>query len=349
MEISKHLANQIVEATHKVVGNRINLINHEGLIIASTDTKRVSTFHEAGFQAIETKKSVIVNRNSSFKGTKEGINYPILLNKEAVGAIGISGNPDEVKKYGVLVTKITEVFLKEQLLELEMNSKERLYSYVITSLIHNNIREGKHFYSLLEKLSLDVQASYCVLSIQILEGSYLSSVEHFFHLQGITLFTYTYPNELIVLLSQEQMNHFNRSYFDDSYRGYVYCGEGTAQPLLQASRSYHQALVAQKYAKHRGLTLCSSKDITAHLIYESIPQDLKETYIHNILGHLEDRELELLKAYFSNNLSLVDTAKELNIHKNTLQYRLDKIREKAGFNPRLFQDAYLLNLALSLI
>ena len=47
-------------------------------------------------------------------------------------------------------------------------------------------------------------------------------------------------------------------------------------------------------------------------------------------------------------MSLKQTAEELYVHKNTLQYRLERIYEKSGFNPRKFNESVILYLAIKL-
>ncbi len=47
-------------------------------------------------------------------------------------------------------------------------------------------------------------------------------------------------------------------------------------------------------------------------------------------------------------MSLLNTANRLFIHKNTLQYKLDRIHKLCGYNPRKFRDANILYLALKL-
>jgi carbohydrate diacid regulator len=58
--------------------------------------------------------------------------------------------------------------------------------------------------------------------------------------------------------------------------------------------------------------------------------------------------LESLASYFENDISLSTTAKKLKIHRNTLVYRLEKISEVTSLNPRVFNDAFQLQLALIL-
>jgi carbohydrate diacid regulator len=56
--------------------------------------------------------------------------------------------------------------------------------------------------------------------------------------------------------------------------------------------------------------------------------------------------LETLDVFFSENCAPSTTAARLAIHRNTLRYRLDKIASLTGLDPRIFDDAVQLRLAL---
>jgi carbohydrate diacid regulator len=56
--------------------------------------------------------------------------------------------------------------------------------------------------------------------------------------------------------------------------------------------------------------------------------------------------IQTLQAFFNNNMSLTQTADELGIHRNTLVYRLDRINETLGLDPRNFDDAVQIKLAI---
>ena len=67
------------------------------------------------------------------------------------------------------------------------------------------------------------------------------------------------------------------------------------------------------------------------------------------MKELTEKEEKLLKTYFANNMSLKETAEQLYLHKNTLQYQLDKIWKTTGYNPRNFKDATVLYVGLKLL
>jgi carbohydrate diacid regulator len=70
-------------------------------------------------------------------------------------------------------------------------------------------------------------------------------------------------------------------------------------------------------------------------------------YLLSPLDH-EPELLATLAVFFAENCCPSSTAKQLSIHRNTLSYRLDKITLLTGLEPRKFDDAVQMRLALLL-
>lgn len=346
MELSKQLAAQIVNAVYEVVENDINLINTSGIIIGSTNPRRIGTFHEAGCEAVKTGTPIFVDNGHTFKGAQNGINYPIFLDGHPVAAIGITGNPNELKQFGFLITKITEVFLKEQQLNKELLSENRSLHYLITSLIYDNIQNQKQLELLLDKYQIDPSSEYAAMSIKMPDTSLEPSLRFYFAALGCRLSLYLYPNEWIVIFDRETFARFSSDEFASKFKGRVYSGMGPFCTLYQLDQSYHSAQIAREHALQLNAVFCNIEDISIEFILESLPGNIQKLYADHILNSLNPKELHILKTYFTCSLSLKDASEALFIHKNTLQYQLDKIGEKTGLNPRVFQDAFLLQFAL---
>jgi carbohydrate diacid regulator len=56
--------------------------------------------------------------------------------------------------------------------------------------------------------------------------------------------------------------------------------------------------------------------------------------------------IQTLEAFFNFDMSLTRTAETLKIHRNTLVYRLDRITDTLGLDPRVFDDAVQIKLAI---
>ena len=53
---------------------------------------------------------------------------------------------------------------------------------------------------------------------------------------------------------------------------------------------------------------------------------------------MEQKYVEILKAYADHDMNAVQTGKKLYMHSNTLKYHLEKIHRETGLNPNKFND-----------
>ena len=83
-------------------------------------------------------------------------------------------------------------------------------------------------------------------------------------------------------------------------------------------------------------------------VFRKIPLEQLKEYeeliqidaIHNILEN--DELMHTVKVFFENNLNLSATSKNAFMHRNTLIYRLEKIKKEIGLNVKNFEDARIL-------
>jgi carbohydrate diacid regulator len=59
-----------------------------------------------------------------------------------------------------------------------------------------------------------------------------------------------------------------------------------------------------------------------------------------------DEMIHTIETFFDNSLNLSETARKLYIHRNTLVYRLEKIRKLTGLDLREFEHAITFKVAL---
>lgn len=89
-------------------------------------------------------------------------------------------------------------------------------------------------------------------------------------------------------------------------------------------------------------------DMLVARLLSGIPKKDQKMFVQYYLNGVlqESSLLTTLNAYFAADLNLKETARNLNIHKNTLYYRFEKIRKQIGLDPRSFHNAVKLSLAL---
>ena len=134
----------------------------------------------------------------------------------------------------------------------------------------------------------------------------------------------------------------------------VSIGIGTVvENIKDLARSYKEAQVALEVGKifenERNVNSYENLGI-GRLIYQ-LPTTLCEMFLQEVFkkGSLEslDREtLSTIQRFFENNLNVSETSRKLFVHRNTLVYRLEKIRKLTGLDLREFDHAITFKVAL---
>lgn len=57
------------------------------------------------------------------------------------------------------------------------------------------------------------------------------------------------------------------------------------------------------------------------------------------LDALDNETINTIEDFFNSDLNISDSAKNLYIHRNTLLYRLDKIKRETGFDIKDFNES----------
>ena len=164
---------------------------------------------------------------------------------------------------------------------------------------------------------------------------------------GIELFTFRYPREFLAVTedSNYRRNVFLLQSFAQKHPEILKIAVGKACPLSHLHLC-SSARTALRNIEGTEQSFVSFDDLTLELIISSADKTSREEFLRKTVSRLSEDDLKITEAYFSGDMSLADTAGKLFIHTNTLQYKLNHIHEKSGLNPRRFQDAVLLYLAL---
>lgn len=73
---------------------------------------------------------------------------------------------------------------------------------------------------------------------------------------------------------------------------------------------------------------------------------LSEVFIKNPIDSLDQETLGIITKFFENNLNISETSRKLFVHRNTLVYRLGKIKKLTGLDLREFDQAIVFKVAL---
>ncbi|MBQ6815655.1 MAG: helix-turn-helix domain-containing protein [Clostridia bacterium] len=144
----------------------------------------------------------------------------------------------------------------------------------------------------------------------------------------------------------------------DTLSGEFYChvviGIGsTVENLKYLAKSFKEAQAALEVGKvfDTDKTIVNYDNLgIARLIYQ-LPTTLCETYLKEVFkrGTIESLDHETLftiQKFFENNLNVSETSRKLFVHRNTLVYRLEKIKKITGLDLREFDHAIVFKIAL---
>lgn len=73
---------------------------------------------------------------------------------------------------------------------------------------------------------------------------------------------------------------------------------------------------------------------------------LSEVFKRNTIDSLDQETLFTINKFFENNLNVSETSRKLFVHRNTLVYRLEKIKKLTGLDLRQFDHAIVFKVAL---
>ncbi len=123
--------------------------------------------------------------------------------------------------------------------------------------------------------------------------------------------------------------------------------------LKDLARAYKEARISLEVGKVFDIEqpVMSYENLgIGRLIYQ-LPTTLCEIFLQEVFkkGSLESLDKETLmtvQSFFENNLNVSETSRKLFVHRNTLVYRLEKIRKLTGLDLREFDHAVTFKVAL---
>lgn len=371
MHLSTNLASKIISEVQQVMKEDIILVDTKGIIISSTEKSRIGTFHEGATIVIKTKKVLYIDQDKAkiLKGVKAGINMPIMFNKQVIGVIGITGDPKKVEPFAELIRRMTELIIQEAYYtdrnEWEIRGIESyLYEWI------NSTSVDKEFLERGVMLGIPVYDTHICALIQ----SEIQTLDHYdiprIQKEIMELFYSVFgkENHFLIRWGQERFlllkkigstfnkNHFHsqlknfKERFERKYHHHLAIGVGKTMCRQIIHRSFKEAMKALKVAqKHLGIVFY--EDLILEIILEDIPIEIQKDFQRRTIDVLKEDPIliDTLQHYLHNNQSIKKTSEEMNIHINTLHYRLNKIEELTGINPKTTEGIVIFYISLMLL
>lgn len=353
-------AQAIVEEIGAVVRQNINMMDCRGYVIASTDKTRIGSLHPCARQMIQEKiPEVYVSPAEATPASRPGLNLAISIEGSIAGVIGITGTYEEVAEYGQIVKKMVEILLRENIRQEEKRRRRRVRELFLEDwILGNDLMQSQNLAERGFLLGIDINVPRRILvagpedleslsltddgqkKLEEIEGAVAAAAGQ--RAPGCLILPSAGRQILLVTKTGDRAlvrlgEEISRAVREQTGARLIIGIDGKAKDLpaacIQANKAWRSAR-----SRRGGTGLLTYDQITLELFTEDLPDRIKGEYIQKVFGSCGQEELRqwmgLLEVWFQAEGSLAEAAARLNIHKNTLTYKLKRLEELTGYDVR---------------
>jgi carbohydrate diacid regulator len=169
--LSPSLAQEIAADTSAVIGFNVLITDSDGMVIGSGDTSRVGTFHEASVEVVRTQEPATHSAAEAQRlhGVRPGCTLPLVTGGRAVGTVGITGTPAQVRRFGLLVKRQTEILLRESVMLRSRLLAERAAEKLLADIASYDpqVVEGEFLMFRAAELGFDLRLPRVAVAIEV--------------------------------------------------------------------------------------------------------------------------------------------------------------------------------------
>ena len=348
--MSKRLFQSIIHQLREPIGRTIGVIDESGMIIACSDPGIIGESRQAVKEEISYSTESLVSGGVTYRmGGQVGGTDCIVF---------VEGDDQEADRFC-------------NILAISLGNLKNLYDdkYDRTSFIKNIIMDNilpSDIYIKSKEFHFSSEENRVVLLIKFLDKTDILPYEM---IQGMFPdkthdYVISVGEQHIVLIREISENYeiaeieALASTIVDTMRGEFYTkvvvGISTVvSNLRDLAKAYKEAKIAIEVGKvfDTEKTIISYDNLGIGRLVYQLPTTLCEIFLQEVFkkGSLEslDREtLMTVQSFFENNLNVSETSRKLFVHRNTLVYRLEKIKKITGLDLREFDHAITFKVAL---
>lgn len=370
--IEPALAQDIVTRTMRIIPFNVNVMDGNGVILASGKRERIGELHAGAVLALAKKLTVEIDAASSHSlhGAQPGINLPLAVGGQICGAVGLSGDPDDVRQFGELVRLTAEMILEQAALTQELQGNARYREAFVLNLIRHEAAARPELERWARRLGFALERVHVAFLLELPveredAGQSLLALQRLqMALQGRRddiLSAAVGPGEMVLLdswdagrkgldaMPQRRLQALTNAIREECALPFVLT-MGIALPGIDgAAVSYQSARTAARLgkARDRERTVFSYYDLALPVLLSGLDTGWQAQQLRMPIARLpQDKSRAMLRqtldTWFAHHENAAATAQALGIHRNTLDYRLRRIGELCGLDLGRSEDRLLL-------
>lgn len=379
IKIQDRTAQRIAERTCEVLGYSVLVTDENGIIIGCVERNRLGLFHKPSIAAMRGGIPVLTSPEQAKRDeVRPGYTAPITFSSSVVGSIAMSGLPKDVKRYGDFVQRQAEILMMEEAFsEVRMRRQKALRELAEgIMLYHPDDSNAAVLLFQGRELGFDLENCHIAVIVEFSKpdnvrpedadsfaemtlNRIVNFLDNHLHLVAplvenqiamfLTLPCSRYTGEMeeaAAALCRSLAEHMRESGID------IRVGIGyEADNLKSLARSAHIARDAMSVGKALGMSICPANKLNTEILLSYLPRGRRQQHIDGVLRNIDmisDELMDTFMTWCGNPFAMCDVARELSIHRNTLKYRLERLRDILGLDTLNFHDCFAIWAAFTL-
>jgi len=357
--LDKELCRRLSQSAHAIIGHHVLVTDINGIVLGSDDPTRVGTLHEASLSVLSSGRQAYHDHiaANTLSGTRPGMTIPLRIDGHIVGTIGITGNPENISKYAMLIQQLAQTFF-----DFQAKQRSAQYDdYEKLSLLHDMTTDNYSdhadlIYERAYRLGYDFNLPRIVLRAEMIPAQsgeqkdrnwlsrrvmkrmseLFSDPQDFICVQNSL--------EIVAMPLYNGEGHLNeicekiQQLIDifSSECTVLRVGVGTTMNQPQEfSAAYQQASMILRVLHLRKIShgYLTASDVFLEKMALSLDDAVCEQAASTLLSRIardEDRDqiMEMISCWCQTHFNFAKTAEALHIHKSTLVYRFQRANDK---------------------
>ncbi len=350
--MSSRIFQNVIIQMKDAIDRTVGVVDEQGFVVASSELamigSRLDDFHAYDFPAGEHVVTTAARTYCSLSSSSARLDY----------AAFVDGSDAEART----VCAVAAVAFNEAKSSYEEKHNKAAF---VKNIISDNILPGD-VYVRAKELHFVTDEPRCVLLARQMENSDIAAVEVIQRLfpdkQRDFVLSINESDVVVVKALNSPDDHEEVMKAARSIENVLHEELGVKSVIGISTNARHLRELADRYKEAQvaievGRVFESEKTIINYetlglgrIIYQ-LPTTLCEMFLNEVfkkspIETLDEDTLETINKFFENNLNVSETSRKLYVHRNTLVYRLEKIKKITGLDLREFDHAIVFKVAM---
>lgn len=333
--LTQRMAWAIVGRIARVTPYSVNVTDIDGKVFAGTDEKMVGRVRPAAARVYEQQEACIVY--VSVGEETKGICFPLRFNEHIEAVLEIGGDVDEIMHIGQLIVALAEILMENNAMQEVEATKESRRNDFFFEWVHTpraeydeRFRENAGVFG----IDLDLVRRAVVVKMRRVRYSVLEDVRSML-LEGEYVVRQSVDGFTVLLRDgrdlRERVSRMLNLTSDFSLCAVGFSSDSAKETVDSAERTLQTGMLY-----HPEERLFFDEDMVAELLMASLDGD---RHLQQLCGCFRENDEDgslcrTVLAYGANGEDQKKVCEALFIHRNTLSYRLTRLRELTGLDPR---------------